>query len=85
MDVCELIRFLHPIVFGSYPDSVKKEVGWRLPNFTAQEVKKVRGSVDFLGLNVATATYAYDGTEMPQSNVTGFYNDVRASFTSIFY
>lgn len=44
-------RFLNPLVFGDYPDVMKKNAGSRIPAFTLQESKSIRGSFDFLGLN----------------------------------
>ncbi|XP_024024270.1 beta-glucosidase 11 isoform X2 [Morus notabilis] len=43
--------FLNPLVFGDYPDLMKKNAGSRIPAFTVQESKSVRSSFDFLGLN----------------------------------
>lgn len=39
------------MVFGDYPDVMKKNAGSRIPAFTLQESKSIRGSFDFLGLN----------------------------------
>ncbi|WRX17621.1 Glycoside hydrolase family 1 - like 9 [Theobroma cacao] len=35
-------------------------VGNRLPKFTKEEVKMVKGSIDFVGINQYTAYYMYD-------------------------
>ncbi|KAM1100088.1 hypothetical protein ACFX2I_006632 [Malus domestica] len=42
---------LNPLVFGDYPDVMKKIVGSRIPVFTSLESRSVRGSFDFIGLN----------------------------------
>ncbi|TQE13311.1 hypothetical protein C1H46_001118 [Malus baccata] len=42
---------LNPLVFGDYPDVMKKIVGSRIPVFTSLESRIVRGSFDFIGLN----------------------------------
>ncbi|CAN6692277.1 unnamed protein product [Malus baccata var. baccata] len=42
---------LNPLVFGDYPDVMKKIVGSRIPVFTSLESQIVRGSFDFIGLN----------------------------------
>ncbi|MCL7031589.1 hypothetical protein MKW94_008620 [Papaver nudicaule] len=52
--------FLHPIVYGEYPKSMQRIVAERLPKFTQSEVKMVKGSMDFLGVNQYTAYYMYD-------------------------
>ncbi|XP_026416210.1 beta-glucosidase 11-like [Papaver somniferum] len=43
--------FARPFVFGDYPESMKRNVGSRLPSFTSHEAKLVKGSCDFFGMN----------------------------------
>ncbi|CAN4101175.1 unnamed protein product [Withania somnifera] len=43
--------FTSPLIFGDYPVTMKRRVGSRMPNFTRQESKQIKGAVDFLGLN----------------------------------
>nr|GME07138.1 beta-glucosidase 44-like [Ipomoea batatas] len=52
--------FLHPIVYGEYPKTMKNIVGDRLPKFTPDEVKMVKGSIDYVGINQYTTYYVYD-------------------------
>ncbi|KAI5081692.1 hypothetical protein GOP47_0001435 [Adiantum capillus-veneris] len=52
--------FLDPIFYGHYPDSMVERVGSRLPSFTAEEMSKIQGSLDFIGLNIQTASYVYE-------------------------
>ncbi|CAI0629033.1 unnamed protein product [Linum tenue] len=40
----------NPLVYGDYPEVMKRNVGSRLPSFTSEESKLVKGSFDFLGL-----------------------------------
>uniref|UniRef100_A0ACD5XTW8 Uncharacterized protein n=1 Tax=Avena sativa TaxID=4498 RepID=A0ACD5XTW8_AVESA len=42
--------FLHPLVYGDYPQVMRSRVGTRLPELTAEQAKKVSGSFDFIGL-----------------------------------
>ncbi|XP_065861340.1 beta-glucosidase 11-like isoform X2 [Euphorbia lathyris] len=42
---------MHPVVFGDYPATVKKNTGLRLPVFTNHESKLLKGSFDFVGVN----------------------------------
>ena len=37
--------------YGKYPDAMRKQLGNRLPKFTAEEVALVKGSNDFFGIN----------------------------------
>ncbi|XP_019153660.1 PREDICTED: beta-glucosidase 44-like [Ipomoea nil] len=52
--------FLHPIVYGEYPKTMQNIVGDRLPRFTPDEVKLVKGSIDYVGINQYTTFYVYD-------------------------
>jgi beta-glucosidase len=49
--------FADPVYFGKYPDSMRKQLGDRLPEFTDDEVALVKGSNDFYGMNHYTADY----------------------------
>jgi beta-glucosidase len=42
---------------GKYPDSMRKQLGDRLPEFTAEEIALVKGSNDFYGMNHYCANY----------------------------
>jgi beta-galactosidase len=50
--------FADPIYFGDYPPVMRERVGDRLPNFTADDVSKIKNSTDFFGLNHYTTLYA---------------------------
>ncbi|XP_057965006.1 beta-glucosidase 11-like isoform X2 [Malania oleifera] len=43
--------FAAPLVFGDYPEIMKKNAGERIPAFTEDESKLVKGSFDFIGIN----------------------------------
>lgn len=49
--------FGDPIYFGEYPDSMRKQLGDRLPEFTEEEAAQVKGSNDFYGMNHYCANY----------------------------
>lgn len=49
--------FADPIYFGKYPDSMRKQLGDRLPTFTDEEEALVKGSNDFYGMNHYTTNY----------------------------
>ncbi|EKG18229.1 Glycoside hydrolase family 1 [Macrophomina phaseolina MS6] len=49
--------FADPVYFGKYPDSMRKQLGDRLPEFTADEAALIKGSNDFYGMNHYTANY----------------------------
>lgn len=72
--------FLHPIVYGEYPKSMQQIVAERLPKFTNEEVKMVKGSIDFVGINQYTAYYMYD-PHQPKPKVLGYQTDWNAGFS----
>ncbi|KAJ4810412.1 Beta-glucosidase [Rhynchospora pubera] len=47
--------YLDPIFFGDYPETMRKRLGDRLPNFSERERENLRNSVDFVGLNHYTS------------------------------
>ncbi|KAH6822211.1 B-S glucosidase 44 [Perilla frutescens var. hirtella] len=66
--------FLHPLVYGEYPKTMQNIVGERLPKFSDEEVKMVKGAFDFIGLNQYTAYYMYD-PHKPKSKDLGYKQD----------
>nr|XP_009601591.1 beta-glucosidase 12-like [Nicotiana tomentosiformis] len=57
--------FMDPLVYGNYPSIMRTIVGERLPNFTAEQAKMMKGSFDFIGLNYYTSNYA---AHLPATN-----------------
>jgi beta-glucosidase len=57
-----LAWFADPIYKGDYPTSMKDRLGKRLPGFTEEEKKLIKGSSDFFGLNHYTTMYASDAS-----------------------
>jgi beta-galactosidase len=68
--------FADPLYFGDYPEIIKKRAGDRLPTFTDDEKKLLKGSNDFLSLNhystqYTTSSEAYlNGTTPEKSSIT---------------
>lgn len=60
--------FADPIYHGKYPDSMRKQLGDRLPTFTPEEVALVQGSNDFYGMNHYTANYIKHKDGEPDEN-----------------
>lgn len=42
---------MDPLVYGDYPAVMRENVGSRLPSFSKEESKRLRGSFDFIGFN----------------------------------
>ncbi|KAF9879222.1 Beta-glucosidase 1B [Colletotrichum karsti] len=49
--------FADPIYHGHYPQSMRDQLGNRLPSFTPEEVDLVKGSNDFFGLDYYTSAF----------------------------
>ncbi|KAK7339039.1 hypothetical protein VNO77_19681 [Canavalia gladiata] len=49
---------LDPLIYGDYPKIMRELVWNRLPNFTKEEKKFVKGSIDFIGINYYTSHFA---------------------------
>ncbi|XP_055820163.1 beta-glucosidase 13-like [Solanum dulcamara] len=62
--------FLDPITYGEYPASMRANVGRRLPKFTPEQKKLVKGSIDFLGMNYYTTQYASPMLSVPRVNLS---------------
>ncbi|KAJ6938041.1 beta-glucosidase 12-like [Populus alba x Populus x berolinensis] len=73
--------FMDPLTNGDYPRNMHDFVGGRLPEFTAEESKMLKGSYDFIGINYYTTYYAQNIDANYQS--VGFMSDARASWTGV--
>ncbi|KAG4182560.1 hypothetical protein ERO13_A09G051600v2 [Gossypium hirsutum] len=71
--------FIHPLVYGEYPRTMQVIVGNRLPKFSKEEVKMVKGSFDFVGINQYTTYYIYD-PHQSKPKVPGYQQDWNAGF-----
>lgn len=49
--------FADPIYFGDYPESMKQQLGDRLPTWSDEDIVLVKGSNDFYGLDYYTSTF----------------------------
>jgi len=49
--------YADPIYLGHYPDSMRQQLGDRLPTFTDEELTLVKGSNDFYGMNTYCSNY----------------------------
>ncbi|KAJ4711678.1 putative Beta-glucosidase [Melia azedarach] len=72
--------FFNPIAHGNYPKSMQYLVGDRLPNFTTSQSEMVKGSIDFLGLNYYTASYADHLTSYSNTSLS-YTTDSRVNLT----
>nr|AEE61793.1 unknown [Dendroctonus ponderosae] len=78
--------YAHPIVFGDYPEVMRERVDMRsalqgfnqsrLPVFTDEEKEELKGSYDFLAVNMYTTVLATDMEEAPIEEI-GLGSDFR--------
>ncbi|XP_020087432.1 beta-glucosidase 22 isoform X2 [Ananas comosus] len=72
---------IHPLVFGDYPEVMKKNAGSRIPSFTKSQSELVKGAFDFLGINHYTSIYVSDNSNnVPKTGLRDFNADMFATF-----
>ncbi|XP_019096764.1 PREDICTED: beta-glucosidase 43 isoform X2 [Camelina sativa] len=72
--------FIHPIVYGKYPNTMQNIVKERLPKFTEEEVKMVKGSIDFIGINQYTTYFMSDPKISTPPKALGYQQDWNVAF-----
>ncbi|RXH99528.1 hypothetical protein DVH24_021330 [Malus domestica] len=70
--------FMEPLTSGQYPHSMQVLVKERLPKFTQEESKLIKGSFDFVGMNYYTTHYSSDQPHNNSANES-FLTDARAA------
>ena len=73
------------MVYGDYPDVMKKIAGSRLPAFTNLESNKVKDSFDFLGLNYYFGLYIKDNSSQLSMEVRDFFADMAIEVSGMFF
>lgn len=73
--------FLDPLTSGKYPDSMRSLVGARLPRFSSEEAKDIKGSFDFLGYNYYSTDFAINNPIPENSLHTDYVLDARANLS----
>ncbi|XP_038980478.1 beta-glucosidase 22-like isoform X5 [Phoenix dactylifera] len=72
---------INPLVFGDYPEVMKKNAGSRLPSFNKYQSKQVKGSFDFVGLNHYFSAYVSDNSNGSRTDLRDYNADIFAKFT----
>lgn len=75
-------RFMHPMVYGDYPPVMRKNVGSRLPSFTDEETKRVKGSFDFVGFNHYIVVYVKADLKRLDEPVRDYMGDAAVTYDS---
>uniref|UniRef100_A0A0E0DQK8 4-hydroxy-7-methoxy-3-oxo-3,4-dihydro-2H-1,4-benzoxazin-2-yl glucosidebeta-D-glucosidase n=1 Tax=Oryza meridionalis TaxID=40149 RepID=A0A0E0DQK8_9ORYZ len=75
-----LKEILHPLVFGDYPETIKKAAGSRLPLFSNYESELVTNAFDFIGLNHYTSNYVSDNSNAVKAPLQDVTDDISSLF-----
>jgi len=70
------------MVYGDYPPVMRKNVGSRLPSFTDEEAKRVKGSFDFVGFNHYVAIYVKADLSRLDEKVRDYMADAAVAYDS---
>ncbi|RRT46345.1 hypothetical protein B296_00051610 [Ensete ventricosum] len=70
----------HAAAVKRYRDKYQEIVQARLPKFTEEEIKMVKGSIDYVGINQYTAYYMFDPHLPKQEKPTRYQSDWNAGF-----
>ncbi|KAF8681919.1 hypothetical protein HU200_045370 [Digitaria exilis] len=71
--------FVDPLINGHYPQIMQDIVKERLPRFTPEQAKLVKGSADYIGINQYTANYI-KGQKLLQQTPTSYSNDWQVQY-----
>jgi len=73
---------MHPIIYVDYPPVMQKNVGSRLPSFTDEERKKVKGSFDFVGFNHYIVVHVRADLNQLKQKLRDYMGDAAVKFDS---
>ncbi|XP_066328648.1 beta-glucosidase 7-like [Miscanthus floridulus] len=71
--------FVDPLINGHYPQTMQDIVKERLPKFTPEQAKLVKGSADYIGINQYTASYI-KGQKLLQQKPTSYSADWQVQY-----
>ncbi|KAI4331929.1 hypothetical protein L6164_016875 [Bauhinia variegata] len=73
--------FMDPLTTGEYPRTMKSLVRNRLPKFSEEQSRLLKGSFDFLGLNYYTSNYAANAANLIYARPS-YNTDALVNFTT---
>jgi len=71
---------MDPLANGDYPKTMRALVRSRLPKFTKEQSKQVKGSFDFVGVNYYSSCYVSDAPQLSNAN-SSYLTDSLSSFS----
>ncbi|KAL5983745.1 glycosyl hydrolase 1 [Asimina triloba] len=81
LELMKVNKFLNPLVFGDYPEIMKKNAGSKIPAFTHLQSKQIMGSFDFFGLNHYTTISVSDSPNILNVKDRDFNADMFAKLS----
>ncbi|GJM96336.1 hypothetical protein PR202_ga13160 [Eleusine coracana subsp. coracana] len=72
--------FVDPLINGHYPQIMQDLVKERLPRFTPEQAKMVKGSADFIGINEYSARYVTGQKLLLHQTPTSYSNDSQVQY-----
>ncbi|GAM84303.1 hypothetical protein ANO11243_022970 [Dothideomycetidae sp. 11243] len=73
--------FADAVYFGMYPESMRKQLGERLPRFTDQESALLKGSSDFYGMNHYCSHFVKHRSS--RSDAADYVGNIESVFTNV--
>lgn len=73
---------MNPLVNGDYPETMKKNVGKRIPSFTKLESERIKGSFDFVGINHYYTLYVIDNPNSLERDIRDYFADIAATLVN---
>ncbi|KAK1281370.1 Beta-glucosidase 22 [Acorus gramineus] len=67
---------INPLVFGAYPEIMKKRAGSRIPSFTNLQSEQLIESFDFIGINYYTSVYVTDDIDPSETALRDYNKDM---------
>ncbi|KAG0453620.1 hypothetical protein HPP92_024924 [Vanilla planifolia] len=72
----------NPLLFGDYPEVMKKTAGSRIPSFSKSQSLQVKGSYDFIGINYYFALFVANDPTVCKTGLRDTTEDMFAKFTA---
>ncbi|KAK4273216.1 hypothetical protein QN277_021660 [Acacia crassicarpa] len=66
---------MEPLVYGDYPDVMKRNAGSRIPTFTSRESKQIKSSWDFIGVIHYTILNVTDNSDILKNKTRDYTAD----------
>ena len=76
---------MNPIVYGDYPETMKKLAGKKMPRFFKNQSELLIGSFDFIGVNYYATLYVKDNPSNRSLDERDFASDQFAKLGGFYH